>query len=308
MLNKVFDLAQRTFAPSPVNCSPHGGGDKNSGFVKMSISGGITGGIEACITYPTEFVKTMQQLYPEKKIGPIDTAKETIRSHGVKGLYRGLSCLLFFAVPKTGVRFGSKSFYDEHVFGNKKGSLISFVSGAMAGATEAVFVVTPQETLKVKLIHDRVKPNPKYSGFFNGVSTIYTNEGFNGVYKGLVPTVLRQSSNQAIRFLVYDYIKGKLDSAMPGAPLTVRTAAAGALAGAASVMGNNPIDVVKTLMQGLDAKKYNGSVDCFVKVWKNEGVRGFYRGVEARMTRVVLDVAITFTLVEHIRLLLDKLF
>ena len=310
MLNKLFDLAQKTFAPSPAHCSAHGGGggDKNSGFVKMSISGGITGGIEACITYPTEFVKTMQQLYPEKKVGPIDTAKETIKSHGVRGLYRGLSCLLFFAVPKTGVRFGSKSYYDEHVFGNKKGSFISFISGAMAGCTEAIFVVTPQETLKVKLIHDRVKPNPKYSGFFNGVSTIYRNEGFHGVYRGVVPTILRQGSNQAIRFLVYDYMKGQLDNLFPGSPLTVRTALAGALAGAASVLGNNPIDVVKTNMQGLDAKKYNGSIDCFVKIWKHDGIRGYYKGVEARMTRVVLDVAITFTLVEHIRILLDKLF
>ena len=29
------------------------------------ISGGITGGIEICITYPTEYIKTMMQLYKE---------------------------------------------------------------------------------------------------------------------------------------------------------------------------------------------------------------------------------------------------
>ena len=308
MLNRAFEFAHKTLNPSPVNCAGHGGGDNKSGFVKATISGGITGGIEACITYPTEFVKTMQQLYPEKKTGPITVAKETIKSHGIRGLYRGLSCLLFFSVPKTGVRFGSKSFYDEHVFGNKKSGYINFVSGAMAGATEAIFVVTPQETLKVKLIHDRVKPEPKYSGFFNGVSTIYRNEGFHGVYKGLLPTILRQSSNQAIRFYVYGRTKTKLDQWIPNSPLAVRSALAGAIAGAASVLGNNPIDVVKTQMQGLDAKRFKNSLDCALWIAKNDGVRGFYKGAEARMTRVVLDVAITFTLVEQITLILDKLF
>ena len=178
----------------------------------------------------------------------------------------------------------------------------------MAGATEAVFAVTPQETLKVKLIHDRVSANPKYSGLFNGVSTIYKNEGFNGVYRGLVPTILRQSSNQAMRFLVYGNIKGKLDNYFPNSPLTFRTALAGAVAGAVSVLGNNPIDVVKTQMQGLDAKKYKNFVDCIFQIAKHDGVRGFYKGVEARMIRVILDVAITFTLVEQITLILDKFF
>ena len=42
----------------------------------------------------------------------------------------------------------------------------------MAGATEALLVVTPQETVKTKIIHDRLKEVPKYSGFFHGLSEI----------------------------------------------------------------------------------------------------------------------------------------
>ena len=45
----------------------------------------------------------------------------------------------------------------------------------------------------------------------------------------------------------------------------------GAFAGAASVFGNTPIDVVKTRMQGLEASKYKSTMDCFVKIWKHEG-------------------------------------
>lgn len=37
---------------------------------------------------------------------------------------------------------------------------------------------------------------------------------------------------------------------------------AGGFAGFVSVMLNNPIDVIKTRMQGVDAAKYGGFLDC----------------------------------------------
>lgn len=45
----------------------------------------------------------------------------------------------------------------------------------------------------------------------------------------------------------------------------------GAIAGAASVYGNTPIDVIKTRMQGLEASKYKNTIDCAVQIWKKEG-------------------------------------
>lgn len=72
------------------------------------LSGGITGGIEICITFPTEYVKTQLQL--DEKAGKkrydgiIDCVKKTVRGHGVLGLYRGLSVLLYGSIPKSAVR------------------------------------------------------------------------------------------------------------------------------------------------------------------------------------------------------------
>ena len=49
-------------------------------FLKGIIAGGITGGIEICITYPTEYVKTQLQL--DEKVGKYkgiaDCAKKVI--------------------------------------------------------------------------------------------------------------------------------------------------------------------------------------------------------------------------------------
>lgn len=71
--------------------------------------GGITGGIEICITYPTEYVKTQMQLDEKagarKYNGILDCVKKTVKSHGVFGLYRGLSVLLYGSIPKSAVRY-----------------------------------------------------------------------------------------------------------------------------------------------------------------------------------------------------------
>lgn len=74
--------------------------------------------------------------------------------------------------------------------------------------------------------------------------------GFKGVYQGLVPTIMKQGSNQAIRFFVMETCKdwyrgGDTTKSVP----KLVVGAFGAVAGAASVFGNTPIDVIKTRMQ-----------------------------------------------------------
>lgn len=109
------------------------------------------------------------------------------------------------------------------------------------------------ETVKVKFIHDQNSTNPKYRGFFHGVREIIKQYGIGGVYKGLTATIIKQGSNQAIRFFVMESLKAeyrKLKHMDPNAPVPVLlTGVFGLIAGAASVFGNTPVDVVKTRMQ-----------------------------------------------------------
>ena len=50
---------------------------------------------------------------------------------------------------------------------------------------------------------------------------------------------------------------------------------AGGFAGFCSVMFNNPIDVIKTNLQGLDAAKYGGFAGALSYIRSNEGLGGF---------------------------------
>lgn len=114
------------------------------------------------------------------------------------------------------------------------------------------------------------------------------------MYKGVTATLLKQSTNQGVRFVVFADTKAKLSQYTN--KQVVVDLASGAFAGFCSTMFNNPVDVVKTKMQGVDAHKYTGFTDCFTKVYQQWGLLGFYKGVGPRLCRVILDVALTFSI------------
>lgn len=127
----------------------------------------------------------------------------------------------------------------------------------------------------MKVISDQSRAKPKFRGIFHGVSTIVRKQGLRGVYQGLVPTVLKQGSNQAIRFFVVEMLKDQYRGEDKKLPVpTLVTGVFGALGGAASAFGNSPIDVVKTRLQGFEAHKYRGTVDCIIQIARNEGFKG----------------------------------
>uniref|UniRef100_A0A8C7YYS4 Solute carrier family 25 member 1 n=1 Tax=Oryzias sinensis TaxID=183150 RepID=A0A8C7YYS4_9TELE len=278
-------------------------------------AGGIAGGIEICITFPTEYVKTQLQLderaNPPKYRGVVDCVRQTVKGHGVKGLYRGLSSLLYGSIPKSAVRFGvfeilSNRAKDES---GRLDSTSGLLCGLGAGVMEAVLVVCPMETVKVKFIHDQTSGNPKYRGFFHGVREIVRSQGLRGTYQGLTATVLKQGSNQAIRFFVMTSLRNWYKGDNPNKALNpLVTGLFGAIAGAASVFGNTPLDVIKTRMQGLDAHKYKSTLDCALKILRNEGLAAFYKGTVPRLGRVCLDVAIVFIIYEEVVKGLNKVW
>lgn len=155
-----------------------------------------------------------------------------------------------------------------------------FLAGMGAGTIEAILAVTPMETVKTKLIQSNQTLIP-------GVKSIFRESGFGGFYQGVIATVLKQSSNQGLRFMFFNKYKDIVTDNGKVKLHPMMALFGGMLAGCFSTMGNNPFDVVKTKMQGIDAKQYKNTLDCFVKVYQQEGFKGYYKGVIPRMGRVV---------------------
>lgn len=185
-------------------------------------------------------------------------------------------------IPKAGIRFGSNAYYKK-LLANDQGKLNmgeQFAAGMGAGITEAILIVTPMETIKTKLIQTNQSLVP-------GVNAILRESGIGGMYQGVVATILKQSSNQGLRFMVFNTYKDFMTDNGKTKMSVAESVVGGLVAGCASVLGNNPIDVVKTRMQGRDAKLYKSTWHCFKQIFTEEGIRGLYRGAIPRMGRVV---------------------
>lgn len=154
-----------------------------------------------------------------------------------------------------------------------------FLAGMGAGMVEAVLAVTPMETVKTKLIESNQSLIP-------GVAVIWREKGIAGFYQGVFATILKQSSNQGLRFMFFNKYKDFVteEGRTQMHPLTALLG--GMLAGCFSTLGNNPFDVVKTKMQGKNAH-YKNTWDCFMQIVRTSGVSGLYKGLFARLGRVV---------------------
>jgi solute carrier family 25 (mitochondrial citrate transporter), member 1 len=122
----------------------------------------------------------------------------------------------------------------------------------------------------------------------------------------LTATILKQSSNQGLRFMFFNKYKDVLTDQGKNPLSPFQALLGGMAAGCFSVLGNNPFDVVKTRMQGVDAAQYRSTMHCFTQILKQEGPAGLYSGAVPRMGRVVPGQGIIFMSFESIQDVVEK--
>jgi len=296
-------------------CLSAAGTKKRNISMKVILAGSIAGGVEICATYPTEYIKTQLQLSERTNNPPytgiVDCFRKTVKTHGATGLYRGLSPLLLGSVPKSAVRFLAFELFSNQVReqGAQLTNMQGFACGLGAGFVEAVIIVTLMENIKTKLIHDRVKDVPQYRGLFHGIIQIVKDHGLSSLYKGLSATIMKQCTNQSIRFGVVTSLSNWTHSKHSETPLSVPMKGLfGGIGAIISVCLNTPIDVVKTRMQGLEAHKYASFVDCVRQIYRNEGLLAFYKGLLPRLLRSSGQVSIVFMVYDVTMSNLDKVW
>lgn len=257
-----------------------------------ALVGGIAGALEITAAYPVEFTKVIMQLYSKyNNMGALNVMKYTLKKDGFFGLYKGYNLLLTAAIPKAYVRFGIFEYLKQNVF--TSGSLMATtISGCIAGAAEGLLVHVPVENFKVKMIHDRFKNPPQYKNMFHGIYKVSSELGYKGISAGAAITMCKEGSNHAIRFPLFFGLQKAFDPYFNNK--IVKDLVTGSMTGIICVALNQPLDVIKTNLQGLNAHKYNGTIDCAKQIVRKEGFFGLYKGVKPRMARVAIEVSVTF--------------
>ncbi|EDO14900.1 hypothetical protein Kpol_348p4 [Vanderwaltozyma polyspora DSM 70294] len=285
---------------------------------KSFIAGALAGAVEASITYPFEFAKTRLQLQ-DKSIhstkNPIKLIYQTARSQGIGSIYVGCPAFIVGNTAKAGIRFLGFDAIKNILKDEKTGELSGIrgvLAGFGAGLLESVIAVTPFEAIKTVLIDDKRQSIPKYQqngrGMLSNYWSLVKDQGFTGIYGAVIPVSMRQAANQAVRLGCYSKIKNAVQSYSDtprDQPLsTGLTFIIGSFSGIVTVYTTMPIDTVKTRMQSLDSNRYKSTVDCFVKVFREEGLKTFWKGATPRLGRLVLSGGIVFTIYEKVMVVL----
>ncbi|CDO57470.1 hypothetical protein DV451_002927 [Geotrichum candidum] len=293
------------------------------------IAGGTAGLFEALCCHPLDTIKVRMQLTkksfnpdgtPVKQLGFLKTGIQIAKRETPLGLYKGLGAVVTGIIPKMSIRFSSYEFYKKQLTPENGNISVgnTFIAGVGAGLTEAVIVVNPTEVVKIRLQaqnHSLVDPldTPKYRNAAHCVYTVIREEGITALYRGVALTAARQASNQGVNFTVYSQLKEKLNEIQPqysGQLPSWQTSLIGLISGALGPLSNAPLDTIKTRMQREGGASKETGLSRFTRITRQliaqEGVHALYKGITPRIMRVAPGQAVTFTVYEYIREVLDK--
>ena len=118
---------------------------------------------------------------------------------------------------------------------------------------------------------------------------IVKNLGLVGLYKGASACLLRDVPFSGIYFPTYNHLKRDFFGEGPNKKLgVIQLLTAGAIAGMPAAYLTTPCDVIKTRLQ-VEARKgdtkYTSLRHCASTVYKEEGLRAFFKGGPARVLR-----------------------
>lgn len=254
-------------------------------------------------------------------MGPFGTARRIVEREGFFSLYKGLTAVWCGIIPKMAIRFVTFEQYRETLQnfagppenGADFSPSVNFTAGLASGLTEAIVIVTPAEVCKIRMqsqYNSLMDPSQlarrKYTNVIQTAFTITREEGMGALYKGIVPTMLRQGCNQAVNFTTYNIFKKKVLEIQNKKELDHwQTLILGGVSGGFGPLVNNPLDVVKTRMQKQVVKqgrqaKYTGIVQSIGVIYKAEGGLALWKGITPRLMRIMPGQAITFMIYEAV--------
>jgi len=272
--------------------------------IKLLIQ--LSGSIQSESSTTTSFTKS----------SPIQIFKDIIQKEGILSLWRGNTPTILIEGGVTALNFVFLNKYKALISNNvlsileqhipslrpeneggirKRRILKSFVSGGLAGAT-TISILYPLGFMRTRLATDvgnkaqRMYPR----GMRDVFKKIWQTDGVRGFYKGYGIALISVSMHRFVYLGGYDFIKSEYDDDSHGKQrmsLGKRFCAAQLVSMAASTI-HYPLDCVRRrlMMEAGKTKKerkYNNTLHCFKRVLAEEGIKGFYLGLQMNLIRCV---------------------
>eukprot|EP00803_Ostreobium_quekettii_P009318 evm.model.scf_426.11 EVM.evm.TU.scf_426.11 scf_426:76755-83101(-) len=175
------------------------------------ISGALAGAIAQLTVYPLEVLRTRLAVCQVGTYSGLTHAAASMYfQEGWKSFYRGLTPSLIGIVPYAGVDIAAFEILmedlTEHYNGDPPAPMI--LGAGMLSSSFAQFVSYPLALAKTRLQADGTcGTTPKYNGLLDVIYKAIRNEGLRGLYKGLLPNMLKLAPAAGISWFVFEKTK-----------------------------------------------------------------------------------------------------
>ncbi|TEY54941.1 hypothetical protein BOTCAL_0235g00130 [Botryotinia calthae] len=183
-------------------------------------------------------------------------------------------------------------------------SVHHFALGSLAGAFGA-FMVYPIDLVKTRMQNQRSSRVGEmlYKNSWDCAKKVVRNEGFKGLYSGVLPQLVGVAPEKAIKLTVNDIVRGHF-STKDGNIQLKHEILAGGMAGGCQVVFTNPLEIVKIRLQvqGEVARSVEGTPRrSAMWIVRNLGLVGLYKGASACLLRDVPFSMIYFPTYNHLK-------
>lgn len=235
---------------------------------------------------------------------------QIVKEEGIKGLYRGMVPNVIGSASSWGCYFlvyhCLKTWIQDDKTSEALGPLMHMAAAAYAGVF-TLSVTNPIGVIKTRLclqyaedIH--LSESKRYSGMIDAFKKISTHEGIRGLYKGYLPGLFGVSHG-ALQFMAYEEIKirynkhkDKPSNTKLNATEYIACAAVSKLF--ASVL-TYPYQVCRARLQD-QHHNYRGTLHITKRIWRLEGMKGFYKGFTPYLLHVMPNVCLIYVVYEYV--------
>lgn len=258
-----------TIAILLASCTLHG--DQSNEFLRNIGIGSIAGIIEVVTTQPLIYIKNMLQ------------QKKSI-SFKPKIMYRGFGVSIASMGPTTAIQIATNKALESVIDGDDETAKIkrAFCAGALSATAS-----TPIELIILKQQNSGKK-------VFPAIKQLLHEAGPRVAGRGLAANAVRDGGFTVGYLILFPLIKKSIKPYLDNEVAV--TIVGGGITGVATAIATHPADTVKTILQrDYKRKRIRHIWDAVKTIYKNDGIKGFYKGVIPRATRAALAIPIIYT-------------
>ena len=259
------------------------------------LIGGIGGIVSRTAVAPIELYRIQKQ----NPFVPYSTMIDVYKKEGIRHFWKGnlTNCVRVF--PQMAINYSifrkTKILLKDKVEDN---NILTFVSGCNAGLW-SILAIYPLETTRTYLSLQTNK------GKYTGIIDVLRKLSLRELYQGSKMSLMGFGTWSGFQYCSYYYINKITKDTILDSKLI-----SGGLSGMFAVTITYPSDLIRRRLQlqGFDSSvpTYNGIIDCLIKIYRQEGIKGFYRGLLANYVKTGPTVAIQFWTIEYLNSLLNN--